>query len=62
MSQWLTLDETAGDPDSAPSSTDQDRPIRPAPSKRTLWLIMTPLAILVAFSIIGDLMTVSQGQ
>ncbi len=54
MSQWLTLDETAGDPDSAPSTTDQDRPIRPAPSKRTLWLIMTPLAILVAVSIIGD--------
>jgi membrane protein DedA with SNARE-associated domain len=48
------LDETAGDPDSAPTTTGQDRPIRPAPSPRTLWLIMTPLAILIVISIIGD--------
>ena len=55
MSQCITLDEHAGDRDSAPTpSTDQDRPERPAPSKRTLWLIMTPLAILIVISIIGD--------
>lgn len=54
MSQCITLDETPGDPDSAPTTTAQDRPIRPAPSKRTLWLIMTPLAILIVVSIIGD--------
>ena len=53
MPQCITLDETPGAPDSAPT-TDQGRPIRPAPSKRTLWLIMTPLAFLIIVSIIGD--------